>query len=338
MRKLPYNKGQNPMEVAESFCARESIHKGNTDQIRQFIIQNAGVDTGAPAQAAAPSSKPPEPASSVFPVMTYLNFKEGKFEPLKGKILEFNGQVDSAQKMDEIEVGFLTALIGRLEKSLTTAEFRPCEKEVVFVKLRAWPSDKIFPVIDLWRIFMCHSDSSGYFKGSDRGTTFITQVLGYLAAEPSSGLGLCSARFLANLFIYQTNRYAIFDKRELVLKGIEPVLAATTNKHVKVALTTLLLNFAICLHESSQPPKPWDKDAAALVVRLTLAFLEKAGADDVDAVKRALLTIGTLLPRDQQNGAAVAGSCKAAGLPAKLGGLEAKAGANVVAELRKLLG
>ena len=44
MRRLPYNRGQNPMVVAESFCAREQINKSNTDQIRQFIIQNAGED------------------------------------------------------------------------------------------------------------------------------------------------------------------------------------------------------------------------------------------------------------------------------------------------------
>ena len=43
-KQLPFNRGQNPLVAAESFCSREHIHKGNAEQIRHFIIQNAGED------------------------------------------------------------------------------------------------------------------------------------------------------------------------------------------------------------------------------------------------------------------------------------------------------
>mmetsp|Transcript_15532 Transcript_15532/g.47871 ORF Transcript_15532/g.47871 Transcript_15532/m.47871 type:complete len:867 (+) Transcript_15532:108-2708(+) len=337
MRRLPYNKGQNPMEVAESFCSREQIHKGNIEQIRQFIIQNGGGGGGGEGAAASAPAKPPEPESTVFPVMTTVAFKDGKFDPLLGKILEFNGLVDASLQMDPVEVGLLKDAVGKLKSNIMSCEFRGCEKEVIHVKLKEWPSDRLFPVIDLWRLFLVHPQSADYFKGSDRGTPFITQVVGLLSSDPSGPLGLCSARYLANLFIYQTNKYAVFDKRDFVLKALEPVLSSSTNKHTKVACTSLLLNIAIVLHESSPPPKAWDAASGAHVARLALAFLAKAGPDDGDAQQRAALAIGTLLPQDRKSGGAVARQCLDAGLPAKLPALEGKVAAKALAELRKLL-
>jgi len=234
-------------------------------------------------------------------------------------------------------VQYLKDAIAKLKSNLMSAEFRNCEKEVIHVKLKEWPNDRLFPVVDLWRLFLVHPTSADYFKGSDRGTPFITQVVSLLSGEPSGALGLCCARYLANLFIYQTNRYAIFDKRELVLKALEPVLATSTNKHTRLACTSVLLNLAIVLHESSQPPKAWDVNAAATVARLALAFLAKASADDGDAQQRALLAVGTLLPRDKANGGAIVRQCLSAGLAGQLGALEPKVGAKVVAEVRKML-
>lgn len=338
MRKLPYSHGQNPMEVAESFCSREQIHKSNIEQIRQFIIQNSGGGSGGAASApAAPAAKSPELASSMFPVMTPATFKEGKFDPLQNKILEFNEQVDAALRMDASEVILLKDAIAKLKSNIMSVEFRNSEKEVIHTKLKEWPSDRLFPVIDLWRLFLVHPQSADYFKGSDRGTPFITQVVGLLSSDANGALGLCGARYLANLFIYQTNRYAVFDKREFVLKAIEPVLGSTTNKHTRVACASVLLNIAIVLHESSQPPKLWDAACGAHVAQMALGFLSRAGPDDGDAQQRAVLAIGSLLPRDHASGGAVARQCLDSGLPGRLAALEEKVGAKVVAELRKLL-
>jgi len=292
--------------------------------------------SGGGAPSSSPPPAPAEPSSDIFPVMSPAVFKDGKFEALQGKIIEFNGQVDDALKLDPMEVSYLNDAISKLKVGVTS-EFRNCEKEVVFLKLKEWPKEKIFPVVDLWRLFLVHPVSADYFKGSDRGAPLISQVLGLFQGDPSGPLGLCCARWLSNLFIFQTNRYAAFDKRELLLKAVEPALT-TGSKHVKVASASVLLNIAIVLHESSIPPKAWDAACALTVAGLALDFLGKAGADDGDAQQRAVLAVGTLLPRDKQNGGEVAKRCQESGLPGKLGALEAKAGANVVADLRKLLG
>jgi len=339
MKKLPFNRGQNPMQAAESFCSRETIDKSNIDQIRQFIMTQSG-ETGGGAPAQAPPKPPAEPELTLFPVMTVATFKDGKFDPLQNKILEFNDQVPEQQRMDALEIGFFKDAVGKLKSNIMSVEFRNCEKEVIHVKLKEWPQDRLFPVIDLWRLFLVHPSSADYFKGSDRGTPFITQIVNLLTSDASGPLGLCSSRYLANLFIYQTNRYAVFDKRDFVMKAVEQVLGVSTNKHTKVACTSILLNTAIVLHESSQPPKAWDSSCGSAVARIALAFIAQAGPDDGDAQQRAALSLGTLLPRDKQGGGAVARQCLDAGLVPRLAPgspLESKLGANAAAELRKLL-
>eukprot|EP00929_Paragymnodinium_shiwhaense_P074291 TRINITY_DN38005_c0_g1_i1.p1 TRINITY_DN38005_c0_g1~~TRINITY_DN38005_c0_g1_i1.p1 ORF type:complete len:746 (-),score=178.12 TRINITY_DN38005_c0_g1_i1:176-2413(-) len=340
MKKLPYNKGQNPMEIAEAFCAREEINKSNIDQIRQFIVQNSG-EGGAPPAPAPPAGgytapAASEPVSTLFPVLTPLSFKDGKLEALQKKLLEFNDGMPEGSKMDENDVMHLNTAIDKLKSGVMSKELRPIEKEIIHQKLGDWPQDKLFPVIDLWRLYLVLPQSADNFKGTDRGTSYILKINQLLSADVNSALALCCSRYLANLFIYQTNRYAVFDKRELVLKTIEPALKST-NKHTKVALTSVLLNLAIVHHESSAPPKVWDKAGAATIARLAMGFLSSATPDDGDAQQRAVLAIGSLLPRDKANGSTIAQQVKDAGLLTKLLDLESKVGSNYTAELRRLL-
>lgn len=333
MKKLPYNKGQNPMQVAEAFCNREAIHRGYIEQIRQFIIQNGGGEGGA--EAAGTTASPSAVSFGMFPIMTVAVFKDGKFDQLLGKILEFNDQVADELRLDPTDVMHLKEGISKLKLGVST-EIRACEKEIVHIKLGQWPNDKLFPVIDLWRLYLTHPASADIFKGTDRGTAFLSQAVRLLGTDPNGALGLCCARYLANLFIYQTNKYAAFDKRDYILRALQPIISST-NKHTKVACMSILLNFAIVLHESYQPPKQWDAACASQIARLALEFLEKATADDGDAQQRAALAIGTLLPRDHSHDKAVKALCLQARLPTKLVDLESKIGANAAGDLRRLL-
>lgn len=37
---LPYNEGDNPMEVSDKYCAREGISKRHSEPIRVFLKKN----------------------------------------------------------------------------------------------------------------------------------------------------------------------------------------------------------------------------------------------------------------------------------------------------------
>mmetsp|Transcript_26757 Transcript_26757/g.61649 ORF Transcript_26757/g.61649 Transcript_26757/m.61649 type:complete len:743 (+) Transcript_26757:84-2312(+) len=333
-RELPYNRGGNPLATAERFCAREQIDRSNMKDIREFIEKNAG-EGGSSAAAPSTSAAPPQDVSTMFPLRETWQFKDGKFDALHKKLLEFNEQVDESMRLDAGDLIHLNAAVEKLKAGIAS-QIRPCEKDIVHYKMGEWPGDKLFPLIDLWRLFLLHPQSGDLFKGSDRGAGMIAKVLSLLASDINGPLGLCAARWFANTSLYQTNRYAVFDKRAAVIKGIEGAVKST-NKNVRLAAATVLLNFAIVLHEVSFPPKPWDAAFASEVCRLALLYLEGAASEDNDGVQRVVLALGTMLPRDLENGGKIKETLKAAGMVTKLVDLEKKVTSNVASEVRRLL-
>jgi hypothetical protein len=342
---LPYNHGENPMAIAEAFCARESIRKDNIHQIMKFIEANSGgtVGTGAtppPAASSAPKAAPKNELSGsgcMFPIASSLQFKDGKYEPLQKKILEFQEQVDEALKMTELELGFFNSAVEKLKTLGQRAEFKQVEVEVIHLKLIEWPEKFLFPVMDLWRLFLLHNRSCDLYKGSDRGAPIISKVCGFLTPGAPDPLVMCTLRYIANLSAYNTNRSAAFNLYAIILKAVGPCFLQSANKHIKLAGITVVLNFAISAHEMSYPPKPWNADLGMELAKLAFRFLEVSGADDGDAQQRAALAIGTLLPRDKENGGAIASACKEAQFLQKLAPIEEKVTPKVVAELKKML-
>lgn len=83
--------------------------------------------------------------------------------------------------------------------------------------LSEWPMDKLFPVMDLWRILALHPQSTDLHKKSDGGWHFIALALRLAKSrEGQPQLGLCCMRYLANLFEHPTNRSAIIKYEDQV--------------------------------------------------------------------------------------------------------------------------
>lgn len=342
---LPYNKGQNPMQVAEAFCARECVGKDNITQIMKFIVANAGADntTGGAGSASSAPAKPAgyqdpttKPAPGMFPMTTPLQFKDGKPDMIQKKLLEFNDQVPAANKLEGIDYQYFVDAVTKIKDQGVRAEFKQVEWEVVHLKLIEWPPQFLFPVLDLWRLFALHPKSSDFFKGSEKGAPIFAKVIGLLKPDAPDPLTMCTLRYISNLFAYQTNRLACFAQRTKLIKAVAPTLQSA-NKNVKIAGTTVILNFAILLHELSYGAKPWDDECAMDIAKLAFGFLETSGAEDGDAQQRAALCIGTLLVRDKEKGGAIAAACKEAGFVAKLAPIKEKVTPKVVDELTKLL-
>jgi phospholipase A-2-activating protein len=338
---LPYNRGQNPMAVAEAFCARESLRKDLIDQIRKFIEANGGGGTtvsasGAPAAPKAAPAPPPT-STSMFPLSTPLQFKDAKYEPIQKKILEFNEQVAEHLKVQGLELGWFNDAVAKMRDMGLRAEFKQVEVEVIHLKLIEWPQQFLFPVMDLWRMFALHNRSTDFFKGSDRGAPVISKVCGFLADDAPDPLKMCTLRYLANLSAYQTNRMSCYQFRETIIKAVAPCLKSA-NKNIKLAAITVVLNFAIELHATSFPPKTWDAQNGSVLAQLAIGFLTTSGPEDGDAQQRAALTIGTLLVRDKEKDGAIAQACKEAGFLQNLVPITEKVTPRVVEELKRMLG
>jgi len=341
--KLPYNHGQNPMAVAEAFCAREGVGKDNITQIMKFIEANSGGPKPPAAGSGAYTAPKAAPAplaaksSSMFPLTTPLQFKDGKYEPLQKKIMEFNDQVPATLKMEGLDLQYFSDAVEKLRDQGVRAEFKQVEVEVIHIKLIEWPAQYLFPVMDLWRLFALHPRSSDFFKTSDRGAPMLAKICGLLTPDAPDPLTMCALRYLANLFCFPTSRTAVFYRRDIVLKAVAPCLQSK-NKNIKIASTTVILNMAIVLFEQSYPPKPWEAECAMDIAQMAFNFLATSGAEDGDAQQRAAMCIGTLLPRDKEKGdGAIAAACKAAGFLAKLEPIKEKVTPKAVDDLKNLL-
>ena len=76
---------------------------------------------------------------------TYLGFKDGKFDPLLKKLLEFNIELLEHLILQGQDVEYLKPAVDKLEPGGVRTELRPVEKDVAHEKPASWHSDK-FPL------------------------------------------------------------------------------------------------------------------------------------------------------------------------------------------------
>ena len=175
-RLLPFNSHQNPLEVAEKFIAQEGLYRDALNQITQFIRTNANIRTAAPQAAAA---KPT--TNKYFPYLFHYFFEQLNLDKIAAKIKEFSETVSEELKMNDREILSLDRLVTLLSTPNTyhTTEVYTGEFDLV-KKLMTWPKDKIFPILDLFRVFILHPNAVDLFKGSDYGATYTGVFLGTL--------------------------------------------------------------------------------------------------------------------------------------------------------------
>ncbi|KAF4733734.1 hypothetical protein FOZ62_022796 [Perkinsus olseni] len=229
MAQLPYNNGDNPLVVAEKFCAREQIDKSNIHQIMDFIKTNtsggsASANTSSTpppplnqsttpaAQAGAASGLPPPEGGAApahhmkhFPLMDPILFKEAKFDPMKKKLTELNNAIPEGNKakLTADEMSSLDALIEVLKSPSRNKKFLYESTYTLWSRLLpTWTPDQgLFVGVDLARMMLLEENGADVFKSADRGLTYVQMASKYLRdpSTASSPLSICCARFLANM-------------------------------------------------------------------------------------------------------------------------------------------
>eukprot|EP00921_Rhytidocystis_pertsovi_P023526 GHVQ01037633.1.p1 GENE.GHVQ01037633.1~~GHVQ01037633.1.p1 ORF type:complete len:760 (+),score=110.44 GHVQ01037633.1:304-2583(+) len=265
--KLPFRANQNPLVAAESFCARNEISRANADEIASFIRANSTPSTTSSLPiTTTPIVNSPRPQGSSrsssskgsghIQLMEAITFKHCNFDMLMKKLIEFNDLIpaDDTHHLTAVDMLHLTEAIEKCKNpNWLKLEFRGCEKELIFRKMREWSADKAFPVMDLWRVLSLHPDCACLHKGSDDGWAYISVALKYLKADSiDSPLSQCSLRYFANMFALPTNRYALLRRREQILDKVADHVYSK-NKHVRIALSTLLVNFIVGFGEKDDP-------------------------------------------------------------------------------------
>lgn len=243
MRKLPFNNGDNALVEAEKFCVREELGRNNIEQITGFIQQHsqnfrtrdvtASPSTGTQVKANEPDNT----------MRTTLYYDTIKIDGPKKKILEFNAS-DNFLEPKELKV-FEALCIVLSDRSVYYKTKINDYMSELLDKLIQLPTAKVFPCLDLYRIFLCHPDATCHSKKFEEGCHHLFNILSPLndksASDPCKMLAL---RCLVNMFKEQPTIFVLKAKAEKVIETVAPHLSSPKT-NVREAAITVFLNLSI---------------------------------------------------------------------------------------------
>lgn len=120
-------------------------------------------------------------------------------------------------------------------------------------KLLALPIQKVFPCLDIYRIFLIHPNSTLHYKKFEEGVSHLYTLMGILdnkeSGDPAKMLAL---RCIVNLFKDPSAQFILREKRQKVIACISPHLS-NPKATVCEAAITVLLNYSIIYFLKDDP-------------------------------------------------------------------------------------
>lgn len=153
-----------------------------------------------------------------------------------------------------------------------------------------FPADIVFPVLDILRLAVRHPLVNERLCGEAEGVQLCNHLLSLMRPEGRPANQMLALRTLCNCFSGRHGCALLMAHRDTVLSRAAD-LSAVCNKNIHIALATVALNYAGCLH--SQP----DLEAKAQCLSVVSKALETV--QDKEAVFRLLVALGTTVAFDK---------------------------------------
>ncbi|XP_029975404.1 phospholipase A-2-activating protein [Salarias fasciatus] len=225
-----------------------------------------------------------------FPKTDGVTFEQANSSQIIAKLKELNGGAPQEHKLSE-EV---LESVERLLMSVCgpgSSEPPPTMQQINDLWRAAhWPEDIVFPVLDIVRLAVRHPQVNETLCGEAEGVQMCNHLLSLMRPEGRPANQMLALRTLCNCFSGRHGRALLMAQREAVLARAAD-LATVCNKNIHIALATLVLNYAGCLH--SQP----DLEAKAQCLSVASRALETV--QDKEAIFRLLVALGTTVASDQ---------------------------------------
>ncbi|XP_059653855.1 uncharacterized protein LOC132300680 isoform X2 [Cornus florida] len=312
IRKLPYNRSDNPYTTADNWLLKENLPLSYREQIVQFILQNSGQrDTtfdssfrdpftgssayipGEPSNKYAVSAKP---TYKHIPKKGMLVFDVAQFDGILKKISEFNNSLlsDPDKKnmsLTELEFSRLDAIVKILKDTshYHRSRFSDADIALLLKLLKSWTLATIFPVIDILRMIVLHPDGATLLLKhiNDENDILMEMIKMVTTSPPLPANILTSIRAVTNLFKNSCYYQWLQKHRDEIIDAFSSCYSSS-NKNVQVSFSTLILNYAVLLIESK------DQEGQSQVLSVALEIAEEENLE-VDAKFRALVAIGSLM-------------------------------------------
>ncbi|XP_058069145.1 uncharacterized protein LOC131218555 [Magnolia sinica] len=312
IRKLPYNRADNPYDTADKWLLKENLPLSYRQQIVEFILQNSGQKdfaldtsfrdpyTGAnayiPGQPSNLSGVSTKPTFKHIPKKGMLFFDVAQYDGILKKITEFNNALSSNTgqnnlSLTELEISRLTAITKVLKDTshYHCSRFADIDVALLVKLLKLWPPTMMFPAIDILRMIILHPDGASLLLNYiEDGNDILMETLKKSTLSPALPANLLtSVRVVTNLFKNSCFHQWLQLHRSEVLDSLSSC-SSSSNKNVNLSYSTLLLNYVVLLIEKK------DQEGQAQVLSAALEIAEE-GNQDADSKFRALVAIGSLM-------------------------------------------
>ncbi|KAM6949077.1 phospholipase A-2-activating protein [Aplochiton taeniatus] len=261
-------------------------------------IPGSGPPSGAPAGVTDPftgggafsSAALRQTSTNVyFPKTDGVTFEQANATQIMAKLRELNDGAPQEHKLSEDGLESMERLLACVSDLGSATQ--PTTQQINYLwQASHWPEDIVFPVLDILRLAVRQPYVNECLCGEAEGISLCNHLLHLMRPQGRSANQMLALRALCNCFSGRHGRALLLAQREPVLASAAD-LALGCSKNVHVALATLVLNYAGCLH--SQP----DLEAKAQCLSVASSTLESV--QDKEAVFRLLVALGTTLAADR---------------------------------------
>ncbi|GJN24404.1 hypothetical protein PR202_gb12142 [Eleusine coracana subsp. coracana] len=312
IRKLPYNRSDDPYAVADKWLLKENLPLTYRQQVVEFILQNSGQNnfvpdpsfrdpyTGAnayvPGQPSASNGSAPKQMFKHIPKKGMLSFDTAQFDGILKKLSEFNTTLssDSENKqisLSETELSRLVAVVKVLKDTsfYHTSKLANADMDLLVKVLKSWPPQMIFPVIDFLRMFVLHPDGATLLlKTIETGNDVLMETFRKAVASPVVPANVLTIlKAMTNLFEKSCLHQWLRTHCSEIIDSVSSC-RPSFSKNAHLAYATLLLNYAVLSIESK------DEQCQIQILSAALEIAED-DTQDFDSKYRALVAIGSLM-------------------------------------------
>ncbi|XP_061566356.1 phospholipase A-2-activating protein [Cololabis saira] len=229
-------------------------------------------------------------ANIFFPKTDGVTFEQANTSQIIAKLKELNGGAPQEHKLSEETVENLEGLLLYVCGENTSDVPLTIQQIGLLWKASHWPEDIVFPVLDVMRLAVRHPQVNETLCGEAEGVQLCNHLLSLMRPEGRPANQMLALRTLCNCFTGSHGRALLMAQREMVLARAAD-LATLCNKNIHIALATLILNYAGCLHRQA------DLEGKAQCLSVASRALETV--QDKEAIFRLLVALGTTVSSDQ---------------------------------------
>ncbi|KAH8034868.1 hypothetical protein HPB51_003155 [Rhipicephalus microplus] len=223
-----------------------------------------------------------------FPHTSFVRFDIANIQGIQTKLQEFNTQVPPAHTVDDNDLASLIELATSTSAVPGDAQLGALDRVV------HWPEDYVFPALDLLRLALrIQAVNSRVCQMS--GAQLCSLLIGLLSSTGRNAAAnqMLVLRCLCNLFSQPSGEALALQERERILGALQRRAGAGgANKNTQIAMSTLLLNFAVAHLREGAVCDP--QATERMVQLLTTMVAVAAELTDGEAQFRLLVAAGTL--------------------------------------------